>query len=244
MARDWDNAGAPLLYNGHVETGMRSLVILDACSPHAFTLDELRLLEHFVVFGEDIGAPTGNLHVPLPNRANAHSFRGPMVQKGLDLLIGLGRTIRSTGIDGDVFSVPEDSVHLLDYVTVDYLLKMHGIALWMGGRIEQEGKQAFFTSLARRVAELSVASSGPPENPQEMYRQLDATYEADLMRMEGLLDAAWAMSVFRSMHMEDLAVAELPSAPDGKWFDTVSAKARAEMRAILSNRAGLAPLLG
>jgi len=244
MAGKWDNGGAPLLYNGHVETGMRSLVILDACSPLAFTLDELRLLEHFVVFGEDIGAPAGNLHVPLPNRANAHSFRGPMVQKGLDLLAGIGRAIRSSGPQGVVYSAPEGGESLLNYVTAEYLLKMHEVASWMRDRMKIEGKAAFLASLSSRLVDLTAPLSGPPEDPQEQYRLLDATYEADLVRMEGLLDASWAMSVFRSMHMEDLDVAELPSAPDGKWFDSVSAKARAEMRSILSNRAGLAPLLG
>jgi len=244
MARDWDNAGAPLLYNGHVETGMRSLVILDACSPTAFTLDELRLLEHFVVFGEDIGAPAGNLHVPLPNRSNAHSFRGPMVQKGLDLIVAVGRVIRRDEGAAASYSVAEDAVPLLDYVQADYLVRMHRVAEWMRERIETDGKDSYLAWLADRLVDLTVAPSGPPEDSQERYRQLDATYEADLARMEGLVDAAWAMGAFRSMHMEDLDVADLPTAPDGRWFETVSEKARAEMRSILSNRAGLAPLLG
>ncbi len=45
------------LFNGTIETGLRSLMILEAFYPEKLDLDSISLLDYFIVHTADIGGP-------------------------------------------------------------------------------------------------------------------------------------------------------------------------------------------
>jgi len=55
------------LFNSHLETGTRALIILDAAYPRTMDLTRLTWFDHLVVHTEDIGGPQ-SLHPPLSSR--------------------------------------------------------------------------------------------------------------------------------------------------------------------------------
>ena len=64
-------------FNSPLETGFRSLVLLDAAYPRSFDLSALVLFDHLVVHTADIAGPS-SLHPSLPHRSGGTSCsKGP-----------------------------------------------------------------------------------------------------------------------------------------------------------------------
>ena len=55
-------------FNSPLETGLRSLAILEAAFPNRYDLQRLVEMDYLVVHSADVGGPE-SLHAPLPLRA-------------------------------------------------------------------------------------------------------------------------------------------------------------------------------
>ena len=72
--------GSAPLFNSTLETGVRSVVILDALHPRAFDLAHLTWFDHLVVHTSDIGGP-GSLH-PFRSEQGNFSFAAGLWKTG------------------------------------------------------------------------------------------------------------------------------------------------------------------
>jgi len=75
----------PNLFNGALETGVRSVVILETAYPHGFDLTQLTWLDHLVVHTSDLGGPD-SLHPNVPQRNGELLVRRSLVEQGLMLM--------------------------------------------------------------------------------------------------------------------------------------------------------------
>jgi len=235
--------GLPLLYNGLVETATRNLLILDACYPSAFSFDELRLLDLFVVFGEDIGFPS-SLHALLPGRTRAHEFRPRAIRQGLDLLLALG-CIETVDADGGITKIKaaEDAVSLDGYVSSPYLAKLQETARWMNFRMDALGEHEFLSGLEARLQELSGAGMHIPDGVEDRFSGLSAIYASDLVRLEGLEEAAWLLKHLGIRRKSETGEPLLDIVPSEEWLESVRQAAAKETVSVRQKSAGLAEVI-
>lgn len=233
----------PLLYNGLVETATRNLLILDACFPTAFTFDELRLLDLFVVFGEDIGFPS-SLHVLLPGRVRAHEFRHRAIRQGLDLLLALG-CIETVETDGGITKIKaaDDAVSLDGYVSSTYLAKLQETARWMNFRMDALGEHAFLSGLDARLQELSGTGMHIPDGVEERFSSLTAIYISDLVRLEGLEESAWLLKHLGIRRKAETGEPLPEIVPSEEWYESVRKAAAKETVLVRQKSAGLAEVI-
>ena len=78
----------PALFNSALETGVRSVVLLDTAYPRAFDLKELTWLDHLVVHTADVSGPE-SLHPNVPHRDGELLVRRSLVEEGVALMRGL-----------------------------------------------------------------------------------------------------------------------------------------------------------
>lgn len=243
MGADDRPCNLPLLYNGLVETAMRSLVILDAFYPHAFSFEEIRLLDYFAVFPGDIGGAR-NLHLPHSGRAGAYGVRPAAIGKGLDYLTEIGHVLRTGEGRAALFRAADEGPAVTGFIRSPYLTGIHVAAEWMLAKLESEGREAFFAHLCRRMAELSLESMAMPARQQERFEALALLYRCDAERIEGLAEAAWAFAVMGRPGLEERAVeATMPEARSDKWLAGVGEAAEKERRSLRSRMQELADVM-
>lgn len=233
MLKDGSQKDLPLLYNGLVETAMRSLVIIDAFHPRSLTFEELRLLDFFVVFAGDLGAAR-NLHVPLPGRAGAYAIRQDAIMKGLGLIEALGHLV-STEVSGERrYAATDDAAALTGIISSPYLTAMHAVADWMKEMSDSEGHVPFMTRLRSRIWVLSGETASFPTDQADRFKSLDEVYSSDQERVAGTAEAAAVFALFARSFAD-----WPPGVPDQAYLASVEQAAAKELRSIASNRAGL-----
>ena len=126
--------GTPLrgasVFNGPVEFGIRSALILVAAYPHALDLQRLLVLDYVIVHSGDIVDGPESLHAPSPMRAGEISIRRGLVEQGLQLLASRGLVRRTFEGEGILYQA-EDLANV--YVTSmrgSYFEALQVRALW------------------------------------------------------------------------------------------------------------------
>lgn len=122
-------AKLPSPFNSPLETGVRSLSILEAAYPLSFDLQRLVELDYLVVHSGDAGGPP-SLHAPLPMRAGELLVRRELIDKGLLLMMSRGlieRIIRGTGIE---YKAGERASSYLAGLTAPYMIDLRSRARW------------------------------------------------------------------------------------------------------------------
>lgn len=223
------------LYNGPVETALRVLTLVEAFIPCPLSLEEIRLLDHFVVHAGDIGAPR-TLHPPTKGRANAYTFRASLLSAALDALVNLeivtpDRSGRRTRYGVEGATAPWTGV--LTKAASPYLSALRDTGLWLKQKFDEEGHEAFFARLRQRIRKLLEEPLEPPATQEESFRFLAANYASDLERVAGTREGA-------SILLE-WAIGTGTSAPGLEYttLEAVMAAADKERASILRLQAGL-----
>src|SRR4051794_37731105 len=93
----------PELFNSPLETGVRSVVLLNTAYPRAFDLKELTWLDHLVVHTGDISGPE-SLHPNVPHRDGELLVRRSLVEQGITLMRSLHMIEAKYGSSGIVYA--------------------------------------------------------------------------------------------------------------------------------------------
>lgn len=117
-------------FNTPLETGLRSLAVLEASYPDAYDLHRLVQFDYLVVHSADIGGPS-SLHTALPLRAGELLVRHQLVEKGLLLMISKGLLLRHVSPNGIEYSASETSSSFLSSLTSAYTLNLRYRAKWL-----------------------------------------------------------------------------------------------------------------
>lgn len=108
----------PLVFNGPVEFGIRSALILVAAYPHALDLQRILVLDYVMVHSGDIVGGPNSLHAPSPMRGGEISIRRGLVEQGLQLLASRGLVKRTFEKEGILYQAKD--------LTNLYISSMHG----------------------------------------------------------------------------------------------------------------------
>ena len=141
------------LFNGPLEVGLRSLLLLLEAHPRPIDLQRLVILDYLLVHSGDLPGGPPSLHPPSPLRAGEVSIRRELVQQGLHLLTSkglVGRRVNDTGIH----YVAEDlSPTLVDAFTSPYVHALRDRARWAvetAGAISDEAANALLDATIGR----------------------------------------------------------------------------------------------
>src|SRR5262245_32326350 len=110
---DQNGSKSIALFNGPLETGVRSVIILDAAYPNAFDLARLTWLDHLVVHTADIEGPE-SLHPDVPQRTGELLVRRRLVEDGLKLMARMHLVVGLPAADGIVYQATEEGTAFAD----------------------------------------------------------------------------------------------------------------------------------
>jgi len=117
-------------FNTPLETGLRSLAVLEAAFPEQLDLQRLIELDYLVVHSADIGGPE-SLHAPLPLRAGELLVRRDLIERGLHLMMSKGLVVRHAATDGFEYSAGEIASAYLRSLTAPYTVSLRERATWL-----------------------------------------------------------------------------------------------------------------
>lgn len=119
-------------FNSPLETGLRSLAILDAAFPKQFDLQRLVELDYLVVHSADIDGPS-SLHAPLPYRAGELLVRRALIERGLIMMISRGLIERQITVDGFEYIASDLTAPYLSSLSAPYTIQLRERAKWLVG---------------------------------------------------------------------------------------------------------------
>ena len=122
-------------FNSPLETGLRSLAILEAAFPNRYDLQRLVELDYLVVHSADVGGPD-SLHAPLPLRAGELLVRRQLIEKGLLLMMSKGLVERFTATVGIEYSAGDMASPYLSSLSAPYTLRLRERAQWLVSNFE------------------------------------------------------------------------------------------------------------
>lgn len=160
MAQGIVERSGPWLFNSPLETGMRSLVILDAAYPRAFDLSEMTWLDHMVVHTADIGGPP-SLHPDVPHPSGELLVRRPLVEQGLTLMRRQHLVVRESSPRGVLYRASDEGVAIVDHMRTDYAQVLRARARWLADTIEPLSAEDLKRLVDTRFGRWSIEFDAP-----------------------------------------------------------------------------------
>ena len=142
-----------ILFNGPLEVGLRSLLLLAEADPQCLDLQRLVILDYLLVHSGDLPDGPPSLHPPSPLRAGEVSIRRELVQQGLLLMESKGLVSRRFGQDGIGYVAEDLAPSFLDAYTSPYVYLLRERAGWVVNRAanipDEEANALFGETLGR-----------------------------------------------------------------------------------------------
>ncbi len=121
-------------FNNNIETGLRTLCLLNAFFPKSYDLESLVCLDYICVHSGDFEPQVESLHPPNPSRSGEIFIRRSIIENGLNMLIQKGLVNKLYLTSGIEYSATEFSSAFLDSMTSVYSLELISRAEWVNGR--------------------------------------------------------------------------------------------------------------
>lgn len=129
-----NDSGTRSLFNGPIETGVRTVVILNASYPSAYDINELVWLDHLIVHSADVGGPP-SLHPKLPQRSGEILVRRELVKNGLGLMQQFGLVAVVPSASGFCYQATETAYPLVQLLSSEYSMSLKSRAEWLAEMI-------------------------------------------------------------------------------------------------------------
>lgn len=141
------------LFNGTIESGIRSAILLEAFYPRSLDLKSISLLDYFVVHTADIGGPA-SLHPAISSRVGEYSVRRRVIQDGLKLLTRRNLISPIESPEGLFFLAGDDAPAFIKLLATDYNLELLNRAYWLATQGTQ--RASFFDEMRQYIEQHSL----------------------------------------------------------------------------------------
>lgn len=118
------------LFNSPLETGVRSVVLLNTAYPRGFDLTQLTWLDHLVVHTSDIDGPE-SLHPNIPQRNGELLVRRSLVEDGLALMRRMHLIETQFTDDGILYVACDHAAPFVNLIRSDYGRDLKSRAGWL-----------------------------------------------------------------------------------------------------------------
>lgn len=150
----------PKVFNGPIEVGLRSLVVLLEAYPDGLDLQRLVTLDYLIVHSGDVAGGPSSLHPPSPLRAGEVAVRRGLVENGLHLYACRGLLTRGLAPDGIRYFAEDVAATFLDAMVSHYVSSLRTRAQWAFGSFgllpDEELERILNESLGRWRTEFAV----------------------------------------------------------------------------------------
>ncbi|MER9478375.1 hypothetical protein NKI74_03005 [Mesorhizobium sp. M0494] len=169
MAQELTAPPSVPLFNSALETGVRSVVLLDAAYPEACDLTRLTWLDHLVVHTHDIGGPA-SLHPDVPQRTGELLVRRRLVEEGLQLMRRLHMIDTVVDGEGIRYRSREEASALIECMRTSYALALRERADWLAARLAAMSEEEVSTLISDKIGRWAVEFQGEagPGNGQSL----------------------------------------------------------------------------
>jgi hypothetical protein len=120
----------PNLFNGPLETGLRSLIVLAEFFPLKFDLQRIILLDYIIVHSGDFEPKIHSLHGRSPLQSGEVAVRRELVSRGLLLFQSRGLIERFFDQSGISYTCSEISIDFLDAFQSKYTTLLKARTSW------------------------------------------------------------------------------------------------------------------
>ncbi len=148
------------LFNGPVEVGLRSAMLLAEAYPMRLDLNRLVILDYMMLYSGDIPDGPESLHPPSPLRAGEVTVRRGLVEKGLHLFATKGLVSRHADESGITYSAQDIVPTFLDALCSDYAGALRERASWavqrLSGLTDAQANELFEETIGRWKTEFVV----------------------------------------------------------------------------------------
>lgn len=145
----------PELFNSPLETGVRSVVLLDTAYPRAFDLKELTWLDHLVVHTGDISGPE-SLHPNVPHRDGELLVRRSLVEQGVTLMRNLHMIEAKYGENGIVYAARDQAAPFVKLIRTQYGRALKARAVWLIAYLSERGEEHLHEVITQKIGRWAV----------------------------------------------------------------------------------------
>ena len=145
----------PELFNGPLESGVRSVVLLNTAYPRAFDLKELTWLDHLVVHTGDISGPE-SLHPNVPHRDRELLVRRSLIEQGVTLMRSLHMIEAKYGASGIVYAAMDQAAPFVKLIRTDYGRALKERAVWLVGYLSEHGEEHLHEIITEKIGRWAV----------------------------------------------------------------------------------------
>lgn len=124
------------LFNTPIESGLRSLFVLEAVRPNGCDLQRLVIYDYLLVHSDDVPSGPPALHPATPLRSGELLVRRTLVEQGLRLLIHKGLVTKNYSVTGISFAATKSTKAFLEYFKSDYAARCAEISWWIAERFQ------------------------------------------------------------------------------------------------------------
>lgn len=153
-------ASKPLLFNSPLETGVRSVVLLDAAAPKAYDLTHLTWLDHLVVHTDDLPEGEPSLHPDIPQRSGELVVRRSVVEEGLKLMARLHMVEVQYTEEGILYAATEEASLFVQLVRTEYGRTLKQRAAWLVNYVMHSDPQLLVNLIQEKVGRWTVEFQG------------------------------------------------------------------------------------
>lgn len=149
-------SAAPLeLFNSPLETGVRSVVILNTAYPRTFDLKELTWLDHLVVHTGDISGPE-SLHPNVPHRDGELLVRRSLVEQGVTLMRRLHMIEVKYGAKGIAYGALDQAGPFVKLIRTEYGRALKARAVWLISYLSNHGEEHLHELITQKIGRWAV----------------------------------------------------------------------------------------
>lgn len=112
------------LLNSPLESSLRIIMILNQFKKSAFSIDEIILLDYYVIHLHDFDSSFNSIHPPIPNRENELLIRRELVISGIQILESRSLIKVNYTEYGIKYSTNELANHFTKYMESPYSYKL------------------------------------------------------------------------------------------------------------------------
>lgn len=155
---------APALFNSALETGVRTVIVLDAVYPRALDTAYLTWCDHLVVHTADIGGPS-SLHPDIPQRTGELLVRRRLVEDGVNLMRRLHMVDAKVDESGIRFVASEESSSFVESLRTDYAAELKDRATWLASYLSERTDEELAALISERIGRWAVEFQGEGDGP-------------------------------------------------------------------------------
>ncbi len=128
-------------FNSPLETGVRSVIILNATCPRAYDLSQLTWLDHLIVHSADVGGPP-SIHPDVPQRSGEILIRRRLVENGLNMMRRLHMVEVVAHKEGILYRASDEAEPFVYLMSTQYASLLKERARWLAdgiGKLSHKG---------------------------------------------------------------------------------------------------------